>query len=285
MAAGTVVSRLSGFVRSALLVAALGNGLHADLFNIANTVPNMLYILLAGGIFNAVLVPAAGAGDEERRRRRRGLHQPRHHAGRRSSSARVTVLLVRGRALGDERSTSTPSTTTAAGRPAGVGHRLRPLLPAAGLLLRHVRPGRPDPQLPWPVRADDVGADRQQPDRGRGARGLPGGLRPDRGAERRRRFTRGQEALLGLGSTLGIVAQLLILLPYLRPPAPLPAAVRLPGHRARPHPAARRLDRPLRGGQPDRLHRGGPARLRWYGRRAAGGADGTGLHGLLADAS
>jgi putative peptidoglycan lipid II flippase len=57
MAAGTVVSRLSGFVRSALLVAALGNGLRADVFNVANTIPNMLYILLAGGIFNAVLVP------------------------------------------------------------------------------------------------------------------------------------------------------------------------------------------------------------------------------------
>ena len=57
MAAGTTVSRLSGFVRSALLVAALGNGLHAELFNLANTVPNMLYILLAGGVFNAVLVP------------------------------------------------------------------------------------------------------------------------------------------------------------------------------------------------------------------------------------
>ena len=57
MAAGTVVSRLSGFVRNALLVAALGSGLRGDVFNIANTVPNMLYILLAGGVFNAVLVP------------------------------------------------------------------------------------------------------------------------------------------------------------------------------------------------------------------------------------
>ncbi|MEP9362991.1 murein biosynthesis integral membrane protein MurJ [Nocardioides sp. CN2-186] len=57
MAAGTVVSRMSGFVRSALLAAALGASLHADIFNIANTIPNMLYILLAGGIFNAVLVP------------------------------------------------------------------------------------------------------------------------------------------------------------------------------------------------------------------------------------
>src|SRR4051812_5681352 len=57
MAAGTVVSRLSGFVRSTLLAAALGTQLHADVFTIANTVPNMLYILLAGGVFNAVLVP------------------------------------------------------------------------------------------------------------------------------------------------------------------------------------------------------------------------------------
>ena len=57
MAAGTIVSRLSGFARSALLAAALGLSLHADIFNIANTVPNMLYILLAGGVFNAVLVP------------------------------------------------------------------------------------------------------------------------------------------------------------------------------------------------------------------------------------
>ena len=57
MAAGTVFSRASGFIRSVLLVAALGYTLRADLFSIANTLPNMVYILLAGGIFNAVLVP------------------------------------------------------------------------------------------------------------------------------------------------------------------------------------------------------------------------------------
>jgi putative peptidoglycan lipid II flippase len=57
MAVGTLFSRMSGFVRSALLAAALGNQLHADLFTIANTIPNMLYILLAGGVVNAVLVP------------------------------------------------------------------------------------------------------------------------------------------------------------------------------------------------------------------------------------
>jgi putative peptidoglycan lipid II flippase len=57
MATGTVVSRASGYVRNVLLAAAIGNQLHADLFNIGNTIPNMLYILLAGGVFNAVLVP------------------------------------------------------------------------------------------------------------------------------------------------------------------------------------------------------------------------------------
>jgi putative peptidoglycan lipid II flippase len=58
MAAGTMISRLVGFVRTAMVVAAVGSvGLHADIFNYANTVPNMVYILVAGGIFNTVLVP------------------------------------------------------------------------------------------------------------------------------------------------------------------------------------------------------------------------------------
>ncbi len=39
MAAGTTFSRLSGFIRSVLLAAALGNLVHADVFTIANTIP------------------------------------------------------------------------------------------------------------------------------------------------------------------------------------------------------------------------------------------------------
>ncbi len=57
MAAGTVLSRLTGFVRAALLLAVLGKSLDADLFTTANTLPNSLYILIAGGVFNVVLVP------------------------------------------------------------------------------------------------------------------------------------------------------------------------------------------------------------------------------------
>jgi putative peptidoglycan lipid II flippase len=57
MAAGTVLSRLLGFVRIALLAAAIGGMLRNDIFTAANTIPNSLYILLAGGVFNTVLVP------------------------------------------------------------------------------------------------------------------------------------------------------------------------------------------------------------------------------------
>jgi putative peptidoglycan lipid II flippase len=57
MAAGTVVSRVLGFARSAVVAAALGTALTASTFTVANTVPNIIYILLAGGVLNAVFVP------------------------------------------------------------------------------------------------------------------------------------------------------------------------------------------------------------------------------------
>ncbi len=41
-----------------LLAVLFGNGTRqADMFTIANTVPNSMYILLAGGVLNTVLVP------------------------------------------------------------------------------------------------------------------------------------------------------------------------------------------------------------------------------------
>lgn len=59
MAAGTLASRLLGFVRNALLVAALGatGSGAADAFNISNSLSTQLYNLLIGGILNAILVP------------------------------------------------------------------------------------------------------------------------------------------------------------------------------------------------------------------------------------
>ena len=58
MAAGTVVSRVLGLVRTALLATAIGAaGGVSDLFTSANNLPNFIYLMVAGGVFNAVLVP------------------------------------------------------------------------------------------------------------------------------------------------------------------------------------------------------------------------------------
>jgi len=58
MAAGTMTSRVLGVLRASLLAGVLGTFGHvADAFQTANTLPNQFYLLLAGGILNAVLVP------------------------------------------------------------------------------------------------------------------------------------------------------------------------------------------------------------------------------------
>lgn len=57
MAAGTMVSRLTGFIRSALIVSALGLGLLGDSFQVAYQLPTMIYILTVGGGLNSVFVP------------------------------------------------------------------------------------------------------------------------------------------------------------------------------------------------------------------------------------
>ncbi|MGW2121943.1 murein biosynthesis integral membrane protein MurJ [Streptomyces sp. NPDC001758] len=57
MAAGTMVSRLTGFVRSAMIVSALGLALLGESFQIAYQLPTMIYILTVGGGLNSVFVP------------------------------------------------------------------------------------------------------------------------------------------------------------------------------------------------------------------------------------
>lgn len=58
MASGTAVSRVLGLLRAMVLATAVGaTGQAADAFSVANKLPNVLYMLLAGGVLNAVLVP------------------------------------------------------------------------------------------------------------------------------------------------------------------------------------------------------------------------------------
>ncbi|HEY8479360.1 MAG TPA: murein biosynthesis integral membrane protein MurJ [Spirillospora sp.] len=57
MAVGTLASRVTGFLRTAVIVAALGTGMLANAYNTANTIPNQIYDLLLGGILVSVIVP------------------------------------------------------------------------------------------------------------------------------------------------------------------------------------------------------------------------------------
>ena len=58
MFGGSVASRVLGTVRNGLITAIIGAKLAGDAFSLANTLPNVLYVLAAGGILNAVLIPS-----------------------------------------------------------------------------------------------------------------------------------------------------------------------------------------------------------------------------------
>jgi putative peptidoglycan lipid II flippase len=57
MAVATLVSRLTGLLRTVVIAAALGVGLVNDAYNTANTLPNLVYELLLGGVLTSVVVP------------------------------------------------------------------------------------------------------------------------------------------------------------------------------------------------------------------------------------
>lgn len=215
MAVGTVVSRMSGFVRSALLAAALGTALHADLFNIANTIPNMLYILLAGGVVNAVLVPQLV------RSMKNDPDGGDAYTGRIITLAGlflgvVTVLLVVAAPwVMDLFLTRTYDDPALAEQRTSIIAFARYCLPQVffygmfvlvGQVLN--ARGRFGPMM-WAPIANNV---------------ISVGVLviylfvfgPARGAELFGPYSSSQELLLGLGATTGIVAQFLVLVPYLR---------------------------------------------------------------------
>ena len=215
MAAGTVVSRLSGFLRSTLLAAALGTQLHADVFTIANTVPNMLYILLAGGVFNAVLVPQlvrAMAHDEDGG----AAYTDRIITLAAIFLAGVTALLVIGAPwlmrLYLDGAFFTDAFTAQRESVIAFARLCLPQVFFYGMfvLVGQVLNARDrfGPMM-WAPIANNVIA----------VVVLTAYLvlfGPATGSELCGGYTTGQEWLLGLGSTVGIAAQLLLLLPYLK---------------------------------------------------------------------
>lgn len=215
MAAGTVLSRASGVIRAGLLAAALGLGVRAEVFNIANTVPNMLYILLAGGVMNAVLVPQlvrsmANDGDDGEA-----------YVSRVVSVVTVflvvvsVALVLTAPWIAELYLDSTWNTDAMAAEKASVVAFLRMCLPQVFfygmfVLLGQVLNARGvfGPMMWAPIANNLVSI------------GVlvtylvwfgPAPLAGTQGE-----YGTGQELLLGLGATAGIVAQFLVLLPYLR---------------------------------------------------------------------
>lgn len=57
MAVAGLVSKITGFARNLVIAWVLGLSMAADAYNAANTLPNQVYELLVGGVLTSVLVP------------------------------------------------------------------------------------------------------------------------------------------------------------------------------------------------------------------------------------
>ena len=65
--AGTLVSRVTGLLRSIVLVTAIGTAMAGDAFVVANQLPNAIFLIVSMGILTGVIVPqivAAGRSDD-----------------------------------------------------------------------------------------------------------------------------------------------------------------------------------------------------------------------------
>ncbi len=214
MAAGTVVSRLSGFVRNAMLVAAIGAGLHGDQFTIANTIPNMLYILLAGGVFNAVLVPQLVRAMKNDADRGDGYTNRIITLAGLFLAAVTAVLVVAAPLLMRIFLDGSYFTPALAGQRESAIAFARYCLPQVFFYGMFVLVGQVlnargsfGPMMWAPIANNVVSV---------AVLAWYLAIFPSPGRCETGPYTAGQEALLGLGSTLGIVIQFLVLLPYLR---------------------------------------------------------------------
>ncbi len=213
MAAGTGLSRVLGFVRLIMLVFLFGNATRqADIFAIANTVPNSMYILLAGGLLNSVLVPQLVRAVRNDRDGGEAYTQRIMTAGLLGLGA-VTVLLtlavpliVRLYSGADWKSPGLREQYTSMTM---LAYYCMPQVFFYGV---HVLAGqvlnardRFGPMMWAPIANNVVSI---------AVLGLFLGVfgRTDTGQA----FTSSQELLLGLGSTAGIVVQAAVLVPFLR---------------------------------------------------------------------
>ncbi|SDD34818.1 murein biosynthesis integral membrane protein MurJ [Auraticoccus monumenti] len=214
MAAGTMASRVLGFVRAIMIAVVLGNGTRqGDMFTLANTIPNSLYILFAGGALNTVLVPQivrATKNDEDHGE----AYTNRIMTAFLAIIAAVTVVLLLAAPLVLRIYTDT------GWRGEELDAQYESMLTLTYLCLPQVffygafflagqvlnARGRFGPMM-WAPIANNVVSIAVF-----ALYLVVFGSSGDRGAA----FTGTQELVLGLGATLGIVVQAAILLPFLR---------------------------------------------------------------------
>jgi putative peptidoglycan lipid II flippase len=91
MASGTLLSRITGLLRVTVLVGTLGvsESRLADVYNVANTTPNIIYELVLGGILSSIFVPVFVEV-----RRTRGFRQANYVANAVMTMAFVTLTLL-----------------------------------------------------------------------------------------------------------------------------------------------------------------------------------------------
>ena len=218
VAAGTTLSRLTGLLRVMVLAAVIGKQALTDVYLIGNETPNIVYELLLGGVLSATFVPMfTGFLTRRRPGGGRGGDERRHHRDARRPR-RADVRRVPRRAGDLRRSTRS---TTEAGVDAELLRRVGTLLTrvfliqiffygATGLANAYLNAKRRFFAAAWsPILANVIVIVTLL--------SLPDAPRRVRVAARRRpRRTTGCDWTLGLGTTAGIAAMALVLVPAVR---------------------------------------------------------------------
>ena len=183
LASGTIVSRILGFVKAIIVAATIGvvGSAGADAFAVANALPNTVYVIVAGGVLSAVLVPQIV---------RAGAHAD-GGSGYINKLLTVALVILAGATI--IATALAPLLTLRLRRDAAAGDprprdRVRVVVPAADLLLRALHAARRGAQRATQLRAVHLGAGAQQHRRDRGPARVRVGLR--RRPERRTRSRR-----------------------------------------------------------------------------------------------
>lgn len=92
MAIATVVSRATGFLSKVVLLAVIGVSAVNDAYNMANTLPNIVFELLLGGVLTSVAIPLLS-------RARTDPDGGREYTNRLVSTATVGLLIATGLAM------------------------------------------------------------------------------------------------------------------------------------------------------------------------------------------